>query len=401
MGVARATTDRIDWWLALSGGAFLACSWTWVIGMYLPVILVREFGVWGWVAFAVPNVLGAMAMGVTLRGAGASAARLATNRSGATLFSAVTMAFHAFFLSLLSMRVLAPYFGPLALPALSVVVFAIAWGISRASWRAWRIGAVAVWFISVAMGALAWFTTSGRMGLPEEAGASPFVDLLWLAPVMVFGFALCPYLDMTFHRARREAPGATGTASFVIGFGVLFLAMITLTLLYTPMWLGRAISFYIAGHIATQCAFTVGAHLRELRLREGATLATHSSITLTALLAGALLGVVASLATTEGRGLVSGETVYKCFMGAYGLLFPTLVWTWSAGGRVWDAPARASALGAVVLASPLFWLGFVEQRWAWLAPGLLIALLSPLVCRGLRNAGFGARRSVVGRASNL
>ena len=38
-------------------GIYLSCSWTWCIGMYLPVILLRDFG-WPWLlAFAIPNVL--------------------------------------------------------------------------------------------------------------------------------------------------------------------------------------------------------------------------------------------------------------------------------------------------------------------------------------------------------
>ncbi|MDB5302268.1 MAG: hypothetical protein JWO87_3931, partial [Phycisphaerales bacterium] len=46
---------------ALGWGAFLACSWTWCIGMFLPVLLVRDFGEMGWLVFAAPNVVGAAA----------------------------------------------------------------------------------------------------------------------------------------------------------------------------------------------------------------------------------------------------------------------------------------------------------------------------------------------------
>ncbi len=42
---------------------FLACSWTWVIGMYLPMVLLERYGWWGYVIFAVPNVLGVMLFG--------------------------------------------------------------------------------------------------------------------------------------------------------------------------------------------------------------------------------------------------------------------------------------------------------------------------------------------------
>src|ERR1051325_4731620 len=45
---------------------YLGMSWTWCIGMFLPVLLVRDYGVWASVVFAVPNVLGAAAMGWVL-----------------------------------------------------------------------------------------------------------------------------------------------------------------------------------------------------------------------------------------------------------------------------------------------------------------------------------------------
>ncbi|MBV8780683.1 MAG: hypothetical protein JO353_04735, partial [Phycisphaerae bacterium] len=50
----------------LGWAIFLGVSWTWCIGMYLPVLLVRDYGFWGWVVFAIPNVVGAAAMGWTI-----------------------------------------------------------------------------------------------------------------------------------------------------------------------------------------------------------------------------------------------------------------------------------------------------------------------------------------------
>ena len=38
-------------------GLFCSNSWTWCIGMYLPVILLRSFGWPGFLAFVIPNVL--------------------------------------------------------------------------------------------------------------------------------------------------------------------------------------------------------------------------------------------------------------------------------------------------------------------------------------------------------
>jgi hypothetical protein len=42
---------------------YLGMSWTWCIGMFLPVLLVRDYGIGAWWIFAIPNVVGAAAMG--------------------------------------------------------------------------------------------------------------------------------------------------------------------------------------------------------------------------------------------------------------------------------------------------------------------------------------------------
>src|SRR6266404_3216610 len=52
--------STLNW---LGWAVFLAVSWTWCIGMFLPVLLVRDYGLWGWIVFAVPNMIGAAAMG--------------------------------------------------------------------------------------------------------------------------------------------------------------------------------------------------------------------------------------------------------------------------------------------------------------------------------------------------
>src|SRR5437764_7722716 len=78
-------------------GVYLAMSWTWCIGMFLPVLLVRDYGVWGWVAFAVPNVLGAAAVGWTYRTAAHSEKTVAAHFPAMWLFSFVTAAFQIFF----------------------------------------------------------------------------------------------------------------------------------------------------------------------------------------------------------------------------------------------------------------------------------------------------------------
>src|SRR5438105_14859391 len=76
---------------------FLACSWTWCIGMFLPVLLVRDYGVWGWIVFAIPNILGAAAMGWVIRSPEQSRSIVAVHQPAIVIFSTVTAAFQVFF----------------------------------------------------------------------------------------------------------------------------------------------------------------------------------------------------------------------------------------------------------------------------------------------------------------
>ncbi len=76
---------------------FLACSWTWCIGMFLPVLLVRNWGIWGWVVFAIPNIIGAAAMGWVIRSRDVSEHILERHRLAIAIFSLITVAFHIYF----------------------------------------------------------------------------------------------------------------------------------------------------------------------------------------------------------------------------------------------------------------------------------------------------------------
>src|ERR1700722_12862889 len=81
--------------LALGWAAFVACSWTWCIGMYLPVLMVRDFGPLGWLVFPVPNGVGAAARGWILHRPGAAANLARRHWAAAACFSIVTILFHA------------------------------------------------------------------------------------------------------------------------------------------------------------------------------------------------------------------------------------------------------------------------------------------------------------------
>lgn len=385
----RASARGGGLWPVLSRAAFLACSWTWVIGMYLPVILCREFGWAGWAAFAVPNVVGAAAMGLALRRAGASEAFLEGHARAASLFSAATIAFQAFFITWVCGFTLDGFFGRYAGVAGAGVMVVIGLALARLGSRGWGVAGAAAWLLSVGMLVMAWLTGPGQYARPAASGASEWTGLLFVAPVCVFGFALCPYLDLTFHRVRREVAGRSGDVAFVLGFGVLFLAMIVATLLYAQGILSRDWwSYYVVGHMTLQAGFTVGAHARErAALARGGRREGAWNASLTALLTGVALGLVPG--TVLQPRYAGGETIYVVFMSLYGLVFPAYVWLVMGGGR------RRRVLGvwgvSVAAASPMFWMGFVEREWWWLGPGLLVVLAARLpVFSGAKRAARGA-----------
>ena len=385
-------------------GLYLAVSWTWCIGMFLPILLVRDYGVGGFLAFALPNVVGAAAMGWTLRSRTISV-RLAQRHARAMgAFSAVTIAFHLFFvLWLLSMLrdlralpgVSLPNWGVLAVGGAGL---AAVFGVRRAARsgdRAVTLAALAVWLVSV--GVLVALTggsqpTPGVGALLEETSRTP--DLLWMAPVFLFGFALCPYLDLTFHHARLQTSDGGARAAFTLGFGVFFSSMIVLTLVYSGLFayavgggsgapaLAPWALVAILGHILVQLVFTVIVHQDRIRAT------TNASGSLATLGLGGLaiaLGLLSDRIPGVGD-LSGGEVVYRCFMAFYGLVFPSYVWIAmiptrdghsGLGGARGRRKARTLAFATSVVA-PMFWMGFIAGHEIWLAPGLVIVLLSRL-----------------------
>jgi hypothetical protein len=389
---------------------YLACSWTWCIGMFLPVLLVRDYGICGFVVFAVPNVVGAGAMGWVLRAPGAAAALVQKHEAACRAFSVATIGFHVYFLSSTLLHSAQPGSLPWWCWILfgGSVVAAFAPAGLGASWAV----AVILWMLSASVGVIGLAT-----GAFQSAWAA-FIplggseqDLAWLAPVCAFGFALCPYLDFTFAAARSQAPGRTGTAAFALGFGVLFLAMILLTLGYAPLWLGpsagagAAVRAAVVWHILAQSVFTVVLHAGALVVRDGwlekrerpSGYRTWERVTCLAILGSFILGIITPILPGHA-GLGAAEIGYRCFMSFYGLVFPAYVWllmipTRDGHSGLGGESGRRKLLiwaGAVGVAAPMFWMGFIERQEFWLVPGLGVVLLARLV---LPRGHLGAHRS--------
>jgi len=382
---------------------YLASSWTWVIGMWFPVYLVADFGWPGWVAFAVPNVIGAAAMGWVLRRAGAPDRIVREHPRATWWFSVVTVAFQASVLSWLLALVSAGtprlgqgYYGPIAASLLVLV----AAGLSRLAYRRMLVGAVVVYVFSVVCALLAWRVTDGAaFAMPAREGTQSGFDLLCIVPVLVFGFALCPYLDLTFLRVRRETPGSAGTAAFVVGFGVLFLAMIVLTLMYAGAAEGGRLHAWLVAHVVGQGVFTMAVHLGEssklkAQSSNGAGIGSRESGvgergrgagagTVVTPVVGAVL--VVALCSGPLPWLMKGleRTAYEAFMSFYGLTFPAFVWI-AMVARGLGARARMLAwAGAVAVGLPLLWFGWTGRAYWMVPPAIVAALAAPFVARAL------------------
>jgi len=225
------------------------------------------------------------------------------------------------------------------------------------------------------------------------AGARPGA-LLFLAPVCIFGFALSPYLDGTFHLALQRLPGWRGSMAFILGLGVLFLAMIAFTFFYAPSIIDSAntrgatlgpqwAALPVIVHLALQLGFTMAVHFKEEIKPEPAEPQMSTSLAsdpAAGPVLGIILGAVAFFLSKQGYGDLSlTETIYRLFMSFYALIFPAYVWlcmipAWRAGKptsrhiKVW--------LAACALAAPAYWMGFFEHREFWLLPGLGVVLLA-------------------------
>jgi len=320
---------------ALLWGAFLGCSWTWIIGMVFPALLLRDFGLWGWVAFAVPNVLGAAAMGTVLYKPKWAVDIVRNHHYACHNFTVITVAYHCYVIAWL----FSAMFGIATIPMMAIalgVCFAV---VSRNRHMASLILAAAVAVISY--GCFSWMTQApGAWDLvtfhPVEPRLKP--PALWLfLPASLFGFALCPYLDLTFHRARVNTTGGTGALAFAFGFGVVFCSMIVISMCYGSkllpfiqgdpkasldgVWL-----VLLAVHLTVQAAFTITVHVREALEDDRASKAWLVCAATMAFAMGLVVGLDYLPHNRMRADLSWGEAVYRGILILYGTAFPAYVW---------------------------------------------------------------------------
>jgi hypothetical protein len=362
-----------------SWGCYLGVSWTWCIGMYLPVILVRDYGILAWFIFAIPNVVGAAAMGWVLKDH-TSQSIVVAHGLAMKIFSVVTATFQIFFALWM--------FEEFGAPGAAAAAIVFAFVVLRASQRNSDVQGLAGVVFMASLVTIFFQLIQGALHTPLPVPLKPhvIVDLVALAPVCCLGFGLCPYLDATFHRARQQLPEHHARAAFSVGFGFFFFVMILYSLFYArilEMGSAPARRAGVIAHWIFQLGFTVGVHWFGLP-REG-----HRD-RWSAIWARVGISVAVAIAawflTVLGPSALSGEILYRCFMGFYGLLFPAYVWLCMLPGRGRRKPTDRQWMVCgitILVALPLYWLGFVEKHMFWLLPGVAVVLLARFLIKPL------------------
>ncbi len=416
----NSTISTLGW------AVYLGVSWTWCIGMFLPVLLLRDFGPWSFAAFAIPNIVGAALMGFVLRD-GLSERLVERHAIACRVFSIVTIAFNACFGVWL---VLGPVAARWSLAA-AIVFVGVMWLMSMRP-RAPLVAALCVWVLSLICAYQLWQFEA--LDAPRFFAQTPLVgssappgNLAALAPVLLLGFLLCPYLDLTFHRARQALSARASRWAFALGFGVVFASMIALTPLYAWLFLApndsgglsvsmpmfaalgseRAAALTLAGiplvvHLCAQLCFTIFAHAHQLDDAGGLRSSTpdpHAADTrprswelgvlLLFLSAVAVVVFAPALPPLADIRFAPAEVVYRLFMAFYGLVAPAYVLIcvipYRRAARDASLPASTSAdltraklwccAAAIVLAAPLYTGGFLFDV-TWMLPvgvGVILA----------------------------
>jgi hypothetical protein len=333
--------------------------------MFLPIILLRDYGWPGFLVFAIPNVLGCAAFGYVLRNAGRRAELIGRHERAAVLFSATTIAYHMFFMAFLASLIARDTTqATLITMALPAGIFLAGYGLGWMPQPAWPAAAVLLY-----AGSMAVFTGVGTASLSatQWSGSFSTTDLVFLAPALVFGFLLCPYLDLTFHRALDASPSRHAFAIF----GIAFIPILLLTVAYRQDFTQPVVVAYIT----VQATFTVAAHLREIRERSW----PREGIPRMAILLVPAAAVVLVLLPGDG------ENTYLRLLGFYGLLFPAYVLVFMTG-RGTATPRRSALLGwaaAMIAFLPVYEVAFVH-RITWPAGIPVAALFAWWAWRKLR-----------------
>jgi hypothetical protein len=333
---------------------YLASSWLWCIGAFLPLLLLRDYGWASLLVFTLANVLGAAAFGWVMTQK-RQQTFLVDYRSLLKLFSQVTIAFQLFFVAWISALL-----GWWLLLLMLVLI-----GLFYRADRVITGVAVGIFLLS-----LVFF--SRYLMTDPQFSVAPLQPGWWhtLLP-LVLGFVLSPYLDLTFHRAVAQSPNPR--LSFTLGFGVFFLCLLVFVFFYSEdltrlVATGRMdwpLLWPVVAFIVLQTAFTVAVHLKEMQRLQ------QPRWVLWLLLYGLYLLVLVALLHSQvwvvlpWIDLPLTEAIYKGFLFFYGLVFPLYLLLGKSRKLFWVTlivATPAYSLGFLVGGDFLFWLS-ISMAW--------------------------------------
>ncbi|SFB86565.1 hypothetical protein SAMN05660443_0612 [Marinospirillum celere] len=341
---------------------YLASSWFWCIGAFLPVLLLRDYGWVSLVVFTLANLVGAAAFGWVMNRQ-RQQAFLVTHRSLLKLFSQVTLAFQLFFVAWISTLV-----GWWLLLVMLLLV-----GLFYQANRIITWAAVGVFLLSM----LLWASYL-PMNFQFASGTLQPGGWHTLLP-LVLGFAFSPYLDLTFHRAFQQSPHPK--LSFTLGFGGFFFLLLMFVFFYSQTLmdliegksLDVALLWPLVAFIVMQTAFTSALHLKEMQRF------SYTSWRPLLLLGGLyllLLIFVLNALVNESLpwlDLLFAEVIYKGFLFFYGLVVPLYLLLGKNHWRFWVTllvATPAYSLGFLVGGDLLF---LLSLSMAWIAVMVMLS----------------------------
>jgi hypothetical protein len=326
--------------------------------MFLPVLLIHRYGWLGFLIFTIPNIIGCTAFGYVIRTPERSKSLVEKYKTVMSLFAIVTIAFHIFFIAMLSLVFLNDFLYLISL-WIPFCILAIGACLAFLPTKLWPILAGILWIFSIVVG-LSFFPY--KVFPPGEL---PWQDAIWLLPITTFGFFLSPYLDPTFHRALQCSPSKH---SFGV-FGIAFLLMIGVTSAYQGSVL-FTLSVLLGLHLALQSIFTIGAHIREgIRIEPAKRKKIFILLTLLAGIVGVVVAHRFGGVSPSGNWLPGWQDDYLRFFVFYGLIFPALVAMFMFTGRTFTPLRVALFIFTALFALPLLEVGYLRgQAWLTVLP---------------------------------
>jgi len=361
--------------------------------MFLPVLLIRDYGAQGWLVFAVPNIIGATAMAYILSKPDTSLEIVKKHKIACIVFSIITIIFQIYFIGWVSMLVPKTFIMITGIILLLISVFGLTFDKNQ------LLSAFIIWTLSIISFILIFhFVPIEKIDLFKSGNLIHNTHaLLYLTPICFFGFLLCPYLDLTFHKVRQSNTSLNSKIIFTIGFCFMFLLMVLFTFFYAnpiasviegiPYFLKDqkplplAYIYLIVFHILIQAGFTIILHLRSIFQIIKKADRINSLLIILSILS-FLLPVIFNTIHTF-LNMTINEIGYRSFMAFYSLIAPAYVFLFMIPKNKKSISLNNQNLliwGIVVLfALPFYAVGFLGVRWnleIWSLIGLAIVLLS-------------------------